>query len=175
MRVTSHWRRGALTCAIVLTAALPWATETRGGAGGFRCYVCTPYDDGEARRAEAKREAQYTRSKAEAGDPVAQFKMHQSADSGDARLWTWLCLSANQGYAPAQREAGLAFESGGSGRDRDPAEAYLWYSLAAQQQDVVAIDGQKRVAQGLTRAQIDRAKRAVSAWTPDPNRCGVVR
>lgn len=78
------------------------------------------------------------RAKAEAGDPVARFKLAGfyargegvAQDLGEAAKW--LTLAAEQGYAPAQNNLAVCYSTG-AGVPKDQAKAIEWIRKSAEQ------------------------------------------
>lgn len=85
------------------------------------------------------------RSKAEAGDPNAQYDLGVMYYSGEgvpkdaAEALKWFRKAADQGHAPAQFDLAHMYAKG-EGVPKDEAEAYAWYNLAAVSHD----DARKR-------------------------------
>ena len=85
------------------------------------------------------------RSKAEAGDPAAQYNLGGMYRSGEgvpkdaAEAVKWYRKAADQGHAPAQLHLAHMYAKG-EGVPKDEAEAYAWYNLAAVSHD----DARKR-------------------------------
>ena len=78
------------------------------------------------------------RVKAEAGDPVARFKMAGFYARGEGVVQDlveaarWLTLAAEQGYAPAQNNLAVC-DSTGAGGPKDQAKAIEWIRKSAEQ------------------------------------------
>ena len=78
------------------------------------------------------------RVKAEAGDPVARFKLAGfyargegvAQDLGEAAKW--LTLAAEQGYAPAQNNLAVCYSTG-AGVPKDQGKAIEWIRKSAEQ------------------------------------------
>jgi hypothetical protein len=84
-------------------------------------------------RSELAADLRALQNRADAGDPQSEFllgaiRSHKDFTEGSH----WFRLAADQGYAPAQVEIGLAYAFG-HGVPQDPAEAARWYQLAANQ------------------------------------------
>ncbi len=77
-------------------------------------------------------------AKAQAGDPVSQFKVagYHARGEGVAQDLTeatkWLLLSAQQGYAPAQNNLAVCYATG-AGVEKDQAQAIAWIRKSADQ------------------------------------------
>lgn len=109
---------------------------------------------------------------AEKGDREAQFQLYRVSRPSGKSL-TWLCLAANQGYAPAQEEFGdlHAGVYGGDWSDAGFAEpdrvrAHMWYSLAASSGHRRARFSRNTVANQMTPEQIAEAERLAADWKP---------
>lgn len=78
------------------------------------------------------------RVKAEAGDPVARFKMAGFYARGEGvaqdlvEAARWLKLAAQQGYAPAQNNLAVCYSTG-AGVPKDQAKAIEWIRKSAEQ------------------------------------------
>ncbi len=78
------------------------------------------------------------RVKAEAGDPVARFKMAGFYARGEGVVQDlveaarWLTLAAEQGYAPAQNNLAVCYSTG-AGVPKDQAKAIEWIRKSAEQ------------------------------------------
>ena len=78
------------------------------------------------------------RAKADAGDPVARFKMAGFYARGEGvaqdlvEAAKWLTLAAEQGYAPAQNNLAVCYSTG-AGVPKDQAKAIEWIRKSAEQ------------------------------------------
>ena len=78
------------------------------------------------------------RVKAEAGDPVARFKMAGFYARGEGVVQDlveaarWLTLAAEQGYAPAQNNLAVCYSTG-AGVPKDQGKAIEWIRKSAEQ------------------------------------------
>jgi TPR repeat protein len=78
------------------------------------------------------------RIKAEAGDPVARFKLAGQYARGEGvaqdlvEAARWLTLAAEQGYAPAQNNLAVCYATG-AGVPKDQAKAIEWIRKSAAQ------------------------------------------
>ena len=76
--------------------------------------------------------------KAEAGDPVARFKLAGFYARGEGvaqdlvEAARWLALAAEQGYAPAQNNLAVCYSTG-AGVPKDQAKAIEWICKSAEQ------------------------------------------
>jgi len=91
----------------------------------------------------------------------------------------WICLAANQGHARAQLQYGHLYNEDRKRNDLFPfvsiapdnVQAFVWYSLAAGNQDARAIlfrDNMKQT--GLNSQRLNQALAAIESWQPGP--CG---
>ncbi len=77
------------------------------------------------------------RSKADAGDPVARFKLAGFYARGEGvaqdlvEAAKWLTLAAEQGYAPAQNNLAVCYSTG-AGVPKDQAKAIEWIRKSAE-------------------------------------------
>jgi TPR repeat protein len=84
------------------------------------------------------------RTKAEAGDPSAQFALGQAYDYGnrveqsDKSACLWYRRAAEQGFAPAQNSLGVMYRSG-RGVEQSKEQAVQWYRNAAKQKNAKAM------------------------------------
>src|SRR5438874_2295743 len=80
---------------------------------------------------ETSSEVNALKTKAAAGDPVAQFALGMAYHDGkgvptnDVTAAGWIRKSADQGYAPAQNELGVLYRMG-EGVEPDKEEAVRW-------------------------------------------------
>lgn len=78
------------------------------------------------------------RAKAEAGDPVARFRLAgiyargEGVDQDLVAAAKWLELAAEQGYAPAQNNLAVCYSTG-AGVPKDQAKAIEWIRKSAEQ------------------------------------------
>lgn len=94
-----------------------------------------------SRRVQEGDEAQFTGNTtkaAQAGDPIAQFKLAMAYYEGsgiqrdDAEALKWLLKAAQQDHIEAQYVLGVIYDKGES-VPRDEEQAYKWISMAARQ------------------------------------------
>jgi TPR repeat protein len=95
---------------------------------------------------------------AEQGDAAAQANLGDHYESGpgirsNKAAVHYYRLAASQGHREAQTDLGRMYELG-KGVTADPAQAYRWYSRAADQGDALAAQGRDRVRRQLSPAQI---------------------
>ena len=122
-----------------------------------------PQDDAQARKWYAKAAAQ--------GLAKAQFSLGTLYFNGEGgpkdyqQALHWFRLGANQKDALCQTKLGIMYDDG-EGVPRDKVQAYMWISLAATNGDKSAPMLRDILAKGMTEAQITKAKKLASEWTP---------
>ena len=100
----------------------------------FLLVLLEPVDEGDA----APPQFVEQRVKAEAGDPVARFKMAGFYARGEGVVQDlveaarWLTLAAEQGYAPAQNNLAVCYSTG-AGVPKDQGKAIEWIQKSAEQ------------------------------------------
>ena len=100
----------------------------------FLIIVLEPVDEADAAAPQFVEQ----RVKAEAGDPVARFKMAGFYARGEGVVQDlveaarWLTLAAEQGYAPAQNNLAVCYSTG-AGVPKDQAKAIEWIRKSAEQ------------------------------------------
>ena len=110
-------------------------------------------------------------------DARAQFSLGrmyyigQGVDRNNAQANAWFRKAADQGFAYAQFDLGVAYEDGGLGVPQDYALAHMWFSLAsspATNADLrqMAVQNRDQVAAKMTPAQIAEAQRMAREWKP---------
>ncbi len=91
----------------------------------------------------------------------------------------WICQAANQGHARAQLQYGHLYNEDRKRDDLFPfvsitpdnVQAFVWYSLAATNQDARAILFRNNMKQtGLNSQRLNQALEAIENWQPRP--CG---
>jgi TPR repeat protein len=129
--------------------------------------------------------------KAEAGDPVAQFKVGESycCNTGgvsgaydNQKATEWLCKSAYQGYGPAQYKLGRIYSGdlvdgvrlfrrvavAAFGPDSDLTLSEMWFTLAASQNVEGAAKKRDSIAEKLTPQQRATAAQLTQSWRTAP-------
>ena len=108
-----------------------------------------------------------TVQRAEAGDAAAQFKLaeHYLATEPDdpARVLGWLRESARRGYPLAQTSLGVLYLNG-DGVPLDRAEAYAWFTLAADQGESSALEAEAALSIELSEEELARAKELAARY-----------
>ncbi len=113
---------------------------------------------------------------AEKGDPEAQYVLYGRGEPNKESL-RWLCLAANQGYAPAQEMLGKLHAGFFSGKysgdwsdagfaEPDRVRAYMWHSLATSSWQRRAGYFKDALADQMTPEQIAEAEKLAAEWKP---------
>jgi hypothetical protein len=114
------------------------------------------------------------RERAAAGDPDAQFTLGKNYEAGRgglkidyAEAARWYEKSAAQGNIYAQASLGILYHSG-KGVARDNLQAEVWFMISAEHapagdRDTIA-EMRDSVAEHLTAAQIEEARRLAKSW-----------
>ena len=146
----------AVALAVLITPAV-W------GDGDFD-QGFTAYNRGDYQEA-----MKWYRKAAEIGDAMAQFMLGAMYDSGQGtpenreEAIKWYRLAARQGVSPAQFNLGVMYGEG-QGVPRDYVIAHMWYNLAAAQGNENARQNRDAIANLMTPAQLDDARRLVREW-----------
>ena len=108
---------------------------------------------------------------AQQGDADAQFYLGQMYSEGrgvpqdDAEAVRWYRRAAEQGDAEAQHNLGFMY-SKGQGAPQDYVQAYMWVNLAVAQGREDARKARDILAEHMTLAQMDEARRLAREWKP---------
>jgi hypothetical protein len=116
---------------------------------------------------------EYLEKRALRGDPEAMYEYAQQPHDPEER-WKWVCLAAHHRLAKAQGKSGDYYRLGRSPISRDDIQAYLWYSLGADQGDFLAAQALKGLFQKMSLAQIAEAKSLLAKWEPNPAECETI-
>ena len=112
-----------------------------------------------------------TVQRAEAGDAAAQFKLaeHRLVAEPDnpERMLHWLRESARQGYPLAQTSLGVLYLNG-DGVALDRAEAYAWFTLAADQGESGALEAEAALGVESSEEELARAKELATRYAASP-------
>ena len=102
---------------------------------------------------------------AESGDAAAQFKLaeHYRALEQPEPMLRWLRESARRGYPLAQTSLGV-LHLNGDGVPLDRAEAYAWFTLAADQGESGALEAEAALSIELSDEELTRAKELASRY-----------
>jgi hypothetical protein len=90
-----------------------------------------------------------------------------------AKEFKSLCLSANEGYAPAQATLAMHHRYGLPGTAADPVQAHLWLILAAFGGHPSAAGTLEAWTATMSPERVAEAERLVAEWVPDPSACEV--
>jgi len=102
--------------------------------------------------------------KASLGDPEAQLQLYWSLNLPERLIW--LCRSADQEKAEAQKRLGILYAKGAEGVTVDPTWAFVWYSKASSNGDHWAGVDAERLLSGLNEKDAALAWRKLQAWEP---------
>ena len=78
----------------------------------------------------------------------------------------WYLMAANQADRDAQFRLGRSHETG-TGTDRNPVLAFMWYELAAAGDHSQARENRDRLAASLSGEQLAEARRLARDWKPE--------
>lgn len=106
-----------------------------------------------------------TVQRAESGDAAAQFALadHYRALEQPEPMLRWLGESAKRGYPLAQTSLGVLYLNG-DGVPLDRAEAYAWFTLAADQGESGALEAEAVLSVELSDEELARAKERASQY-----------
>lgn len=106
-----------------------------------------------------------TVQRAEAGDAAAQFALadHYRALEQPEPMLRWLRESARRGYPLAQTSLGVLYLNG-DGVPLDRAEAYAWFTLAADQGEASALEAEAALSVELSDEELTRAKELATRY-----------
>jgi TPR repeat protein len=129
------------------------------------------YDEGTGIPQDFKEAARWYRRAAEQGDADARFNLGFMYSKGEGvpqdykEALRWYRLAADQGDADAQFNLGVTYYKG-RGIPQDFVQAHKWLNLAAAKGDKESSDARERVAQKITKSQIEEAQRLAREWKP---------
>lgn len=106
-----------------------------------------------------------TVQRAEAGDAAAQFALadHYRALEQPEPMLRWLRESARRGYPLAQTSLGVLYLNG-DGVPLDRAEAYAWFTLAADQGESSTLEAEAALSVELSDEELTRAKERATRY-----------
>lgn len=106
-----------------------------------------------------------TIQRAESGDAAAQFALadHYRALEQPEPMLRWLRESARCGYPLAQTSLGVLYLNG-DGVPLDRAEAYAWFTLAADQGEAGALEAETALSMELSDEELARAKELATRY-----------
>ena len=120
------------------------------------------YDTGKGVKKNYTTARSWFQKAADQGDAPAQtnlgvmYATGQGGDTNYTEALSWLRKAAEQGHAPAQTNLGMMYATGGG--PKDDVEAYVWLSLAAEQDESVE-KKKKAVGSHISRAEIAKARK----------------
>lgn len=107
---------------------------------------------------------------AQEGDVEAQYELGNLYYLDDkTQSWVWFCRAAMRGHSSAQVSVGLTYDFGTEPVAEDPADVYMWYSLAGNQ----GAEFKSGIAAKMSAEQIAQAEQMVMNWKPDPTTCEI--
>src|SRR5262249_730593 len=139
----------------------------------------TPYEDADAaiKGDDDDRALAILLPLAERGEAEAQYRVggiYYHLKKRDAEALKWIRRAADQGHAEAMYTLATMHNSGYA-VPRNLAEAYRWYTLAAERAGPQerglkerAISNRDHVAKIITGGEIAEAKKLATAWVPGP-------
>jgi TPR repeat protein len=113
------------------------------------------------------------RIRAKDGDPDAQFKFALYVDDFQHQ-YRWFCLAAHQNHPSAQYKVGEFYRLGRTPVSQSYLQAYMWYTLGAEQGNTAAQGALRPISRILSPAQIAEAERLVAEWEPNPAQCEII-
>jgi len=117
------------------------------------------------------------RSRAEQGEPDAQFALASAYAEGDGveqnyqEAAGWFSKAAEQGHVPAQSVLGVLYATG-RGVPQNYRTAYFWATLAVRSGDQLGKDQVAMLTPHLTRDEITEAERQASTWSKAHGKAG---
>jgi TPR repeat protein len=157
-------------------AALDWYRRAA-DAGNSRAELALGlgYAEGIGSLHEDDKEAvRWFQKAADQGEPMAAYRLGLAYDHGYGVLANgvqaarWYEKAAEGGVVDAMYRLGILYANG-DGVTLDLARSYFWYSLAAAEQHKHAGAAAQRVAQRLSRGDLQRAREQVQAWLAAAN------
>lgn len=106
------------------------------------------------------------------GDPDAQFKYALYIDDFQDQ-YRWFCFAAHQSHPGAQHKVGEFYRLGRPPVSQSYSQAYMWYTLSAEQGNTAAQTALRPISRVLSPAQIGEAERLVAEWEPNPAECEI--
>ena len=129
---------------------------------------CTAID----RASSAEQERTHWMPEAMAGDARAQYRVAETfANAKQAQKW--YCLSASQGYVPAQASLGDLYSGNRKTSDHgqnakpelDFVAAYMWYTVAAASGHDRAFNRRQALGNMMAPNDVVAAKKNAARWT----------
>jgi len=116
-------------------------------------------------------------ARAEHGGAGAQYELGRAyAEAWNAQeASVWYRKAGEQGLSDAQYALGQNYFTG-EGVPRNNIEAYAWFSLAAAQENRLAINARNKIIRQMTRAELEEGnRRAFDLVTQHPRAKGVAK
>jgi len=139
-------------------------------------YLGAMIQNGKGVRQDTAEAEKWYRKAADQGDALAQRYLGASflrlilngdgAPLNYAEAVKWLRLAANQGEPAAQALLGLMYTKGNMGVLQDYVLGYMWFNLAAAQNEENAAEARDKTASLMTPAQIPQAQKLAREWKP---------
>jgi len=130
------------------------------------------YETGEGVEADQVMARQLTERAARAGNRIAMHDLALYFAEGrgdvDVDIGTaaqWFEKAAERGVVDSQFNLGVLFESG-QGLPKNPVDAFVWYSIAANQGDQFAEDRVEVLRAQVSGADLAKAERRINSFRP---------
>jgi localization factor PodJL len=135
------------------SAAAQLTTAAEAGDSAAQFTLGRLYETGRGVKINLTTAHDWYQKAADQGHIAAAFNLGMLEAQGGTRegydhAARWFDLAARQGLADAQFNLGMLYAQG-LGVDRDPVEAFAWFSAAAAQGDAGAAAERDRISQGL--------------------------
>jgi len=150
------------------TAYRLWLPLAEGGYANAQYRIGVLYNEGRGVPQNDNKAVSWFRKAADQGDARGQTNLGFMYTDGRGvpkdivKSTKWFRKAALQGDSWAQHYLGLRYKNG-HGVPKDPVRAYKWLTLAANQEKEGAADERNKVANKMTSAQIEKAKK-ISTW-----------
>ena len=138
-------------------------------SGSFASYLmCRMAQRSEAEEQVTQRDVvQELTERAEGGEAQAQYFLGKYFEPIDPKKsWRWNCVAAMQGHRIAQSRMGWMYRWGTEPVPKDPVRAYMWYVLAANDEDARLVALREKFAQTLTPSQVIAGASRAEEWRP---------
>lgn len=111
---------------------------------------------------------QNLRHEAKAGDAEAQYMLGKHYEPNDSNeSWLWNCRAAMQDFRMAQSRMGWMYRWGVEPASKDLVHAYMWYTLAASDEDPHLVELRDGFAESLASEQISEGDKRAAKWRRD--------
>ncbi len=152
-----RWATMMLAAVVMLVAAPAWADFEAG---------MDAYDKGDYATALKEWRPLAEQGHARARHYLAlRYGEGRGVPQDDAEAVRWFRRAAEQGDAEAQHNLGFMYRKG-RGVPQDYVQAYMWVNLAAGQGREDARKARDILAEQMTLAQTDEARRLARKWKP---------